>query len=176
VGSYSAKAIPVLDVHELAGGKLAALLSRRASRDLFDAHQLLTMQGLDPAKLRLAFVLYGGMNRKDWRTVNPQDVEFDPGELENQLTPVLNAATLAKLNASGHWAARFIDEIRAALSVVLPLSDAEREFLDRLLDHGEVRPDLLTSDKELAAKIADHPALLWKAVNVRQHKRNQSAS
>jgi len=36
VGSYSATQIPVLDLHELAAGKLAALLSRRASRDLFD--------------------------------------------------------------------------------------------------------------------------------------------
>jgi hypothetical protein len=174
VGSYSAKAIPVLDVHELAGGKLAALLSRRASRDLFDAHQLLTTQALDSVKLRLAFVLYGGMNRKDWRTVTPQDVEFDHGELENQLTPVLSAAALATLNASGDWASRFISEIRAALAAVLPFSGAEREFLDRLLDHGEVRPDLLTADRDLTVKIASHPALLWKALNVRQHKSDLS--
>jgi len=35
-------------------GKLAALLSRGASRDLFDAHQLFTTSNLDRAKLRLA--------------------------------------------------------------------------------------------------------------------------
>ena len=38
VGSYSVTQIPVLDLHELAAGKLAALLARQASRDLFDAH------------------------------------------------------------------------------------------------------------------------------------------
>ena len=42
VGSYKASGVPVLDVHELAAGKLAALLARHASRDLFDAHMLLT--------------------------------------------------------------------------------------------------------------------------------------
>ena len=42
VGSFSAKRIPVVDLHELAVGKMAALLSRQASRDLFDVHQLLT--------------------------------------------------------------------------------------------------------------------------------------
>src|SRR3990167_10467684 len=35
-------AIPVLDVHELSAGKLAALFDRQASRDLFDARYLLT--------------------------------------------------------------------------------------------------------------------------------------
>ena len=33
--------IPVLNIHELAAGKLAALFSRRASRDLFDTRELL---------------------------------------------------------------------------------------------------------------------------------------
>ena len=43
----STPAFPVLDIHELAAGKLAALLARRASRDLFDAHHLLLRGGLD---------------------------------------------------------------------------------------------------------------------------------
>ncbi|HQC52377.1 MAG TPA: nucleotidyl transferase AbiEii/AbiGii toxin family protein [Lentisphaeria bacterium] len=45
VGTYSASAIPVLDLHELAAGKLVALFARQASRDIFDAHQLLTTGG-----------------------------------------------------------------------------------------------------------------------------------
>ena len=38
-----ATAINVLDIHELAAGKLAALLSRRRARDLFDCRQLLRL-------------------------------------------------------------------------------------------------------------------------------------
>lgn len=37
--------VPVLDIHELAAGKLSALFSRTASRDLFDAHCLLKRSG-----------------------------------------------------------------------------------------------------------------------------------
>ena len=171
VGSYRARDIAVLDVHELAGGKLAALLSRHASRDLFDTHQLLTTVRTDPSQLRLAFVLYGGMNRKDWRTVTVDDVGFEQRELEDQLTPVLSRDALERVRGGERaWAQRLIDECRAALSVVLPLADAERQFLDRLLDEGEVRPDLLTSDGELAARISSHPMLQWKAVNVRKHR------
>lgn len=89
VGSHQAREIPLLDLHELAAGKLAALLARRASRDLFDAHQLLTQRKLDRDRLRAAFVLYGAMNRKDWRTVSVDDVSFEASELKNQLLPTL---------------------------------------------------------------------------------------
>jgi predicted nucleotidyltransferase component of viral defense system len=74
--------VPLVDIHELAAGKLAALLSRHASRDLFDAHQLLTTSNLDRTKLRLAFVIYGAINRKDWRTVSVADVDIDASDLE----------------------------------------------------------------------------------------------
>ncbi|MFW6157736.1 MAG: nucleotidyl transferase AbiEii/AbiGii toxin family protein [Planctomycetota bacterium] len=70
----SARAIPILDIHELTAGKLAALLARKASGDLFDVHRLLAAERLDPRRLRLGFVLYGAMNRRDWRTVHPEDV------------------------------------------------------------------------------------------------------
>jgi predicted nucleotidyltransferase component of viral defense system len=43
VGSWRAMRIPVLDHHELAAGKLAALLSRRQARDLFDGHRIISV-------------------------------------------------------------------------------------------------------------------------------------
>lgn len=169
VGSYSATQIPVLDLHELAAGKLAALLARQASRDLFDAHQLLMRSDLDQKKLRLGFVLYGAMNRKDWRTVTVEDVGYDPRELENQLIPVVRSEFLTKQKA-GDWAATMIAECRDRLGAVLPISAAEIAFLDRILDHGEIKPELLTADDQIAERIRTHPLLQWKAVNVRQHK------
>lgn len=169
VGSCSATQIPVLDLHELAASKLAALLARQASRDLFDAHQLLTRSDLDQKKLRLGFVLYGAMNRKDWRTVTVEDVGYDPRELESQLLPVVRSEFLTKQKA-GDWAATMIAECRDRLGAVLPMSAAEIAFLDRILDHGEIKPELLTADDEIADRIRSHPLLQWKAVNVRQHK------
>ena len=62
-------------------------------------------------------------------------------------------------------------ECREALRAVLPLSDREREFIERINGIGVIAPDLLTDDKELANRIARHPALLWKALNVRDFKR-----
>ena len=170
VGGLPTPEFPVLDIPELAAGKLAALLARRASRDLFDAHHLLIRGGLDAQRLRVAFVVYGAMNRKDWRTVSVDDVAFDPRELGNQLVPTLRAEILGDATDAIAWARSLNDECRDALGVVLPLTETEQEFLDRLLDHGEVVPALLTNDPELSERIAAQPTLAWKALNVVKHK------
>jgi len=79
----------MLDLHELAAGKFAALLARSAERDIFDAHRLLGAKGIDRVKLRLAFVVYGGINRKDWRTVSVDDVKGDVETAWRELVPTL---------------------------------------------------------------------------------------
>ena len=169
VGSYQASAIPIPDIHEIAAGKIAALLARQASRDFFDVHLLLTQQKLNPAMLRLAFVLYGAMNRKDWRTVSSDDVNFSAQELENSLIPVLKEDTQGEQDRET-WASNLVEECQEALSVVLPLAPNEIEFLDRLLDHGEIDSTILTTDTSLQHRIQRQPLLEWKAVNVRKHK------
>ena len=68
IGSFQASNIPLLDIHELAAGKFAALLARNASRDLYDVHKLFTVSHLERDRLRVAFVIYGAINRRDWRT------------------------------------------------------------------------------------------------------------
>jgi hypothetical protein len=52
---------------------------------------------------------------------------------------------------------------------VLPLKPNELDFVERLNGRGEIAPDLLTSEPALQKMIADHPALNWKALNVRKH-------
>ena len=170
LGPHQARGIPILDVHELAAGKLAALFSRRASRDLFDAHGLVCgHQPLDWNRLRLGFMVYGAMNRKDWRTIRLEDLTFDPNDLENELLPVLrNAGATLSLDELGE---ELSTGCRDKLAPLLAFTKEEREFLDRLLDHGEIIPELLTADTALAARIASHPMLLWKAKNAQQHRR-----
>ena len=170
IGSYSGCGIPVLDVHEIAAGKFAALLSRQAARDLYDAHRLLQCGLLDADKLRLAFVVYGAINRKDWRTARIDDVGFKPHDLENQLVPVLRSDALSHVGDRGTWAQRIVDDCRAGLSIVLPLQENETGFLDLLLGHGEIRPQLLTDEPDMQERIGAHPGVLWKALNVRKHK------
>jgi len=169
VGPYMAEQIPILDVNEIAAGKLCALLSRKTGRDLFDAHQLLTKKVLIRERLRQAFIVYGAMDRKDWRNVSEQDIGYRANELMNELMPVLRSHEIDDFDHEA-WASRLVNECRNAISIVLPFTEGEREFLDRILDHGEIIPSLLTSDEEMANKIRNHPGLQWKALNVREFR------
>jgi hypothetical protein len=47
LGDFQSKGIPVLDIHELAAGKPAALLARGQARDLFDCHRILSRDDLE---------------------------------------------------------------------------------------------------------------------------------
>lgn len=169
VGPAVARQIAVVDRHELAAGKLAALVARNASRDIFDARELLRRTDLDRGKLRLAFVVYGGLNRKDWRTVRIEDVAAEPGELKRELVPMLRAAVRPKDAEIVTWGEALVRETRALMSAVLPLEAHELEFIELLNGAGEIKPELLSGDTAMQARIQGQPGLQWKAMNVRKH-------
>ncbi len=170
LGDFQARSIPVLDLHELAAGKLAALLARGQARDLFDCHRILNMDNLERDRLRIAFVVYGGMNRKDWRTVSIEGVDYDAAELTRQLIPTLHVRIIQEQGSPAEFGTRLVRECREGLSMVLPFTDAEREFLDLLLDKGEIDSTILTADEALQKRIQQQPLLEWKALNVRRHR------
>ena len=171
VGTRQTMDALILDEHELAGGKLAALLARRTGRDLFDGHALLLKRPLDPLRLRLAFVLYGGMNIEDWRKLQPSDIDKAIEDFERNLIPLLRQATLDALGENRSvWGHQLAAECREALAVVLPFTEKELHFLNRLNNEGEIEPEHLTSDAALAERLREHPGLKWKALNVRKHR------
>lgn len=170
VGTFAARNIPLLDLNELAAGKLAALLARSAARDLFDACHLFNDTRLDAERLRLGFVVYGGTSRKDWRTVSVDDVQADEDDVGRMLLPLLRGDIAPSRKDLSRWTRALVSDCRDLLSVVLPLTADEGEFLSRLNDRGDIAPELLTQDSDMRALIQNHPGLLWKALNVRRHR------
>ena len=169
VGIWQAAGIAVVDMHELAAGKLSALLSRRQARDLFDCSNLFHLDGLDRKHLRLAFIVYGAMSRKDWRTITLNDVDFDIADLDQKLIPTLRAAGIEKIQKD-HFGKSLVADCRKILSGLLPFSENEMEFLDQVMDKGKIAPELLTDDADMQDRIRRHPLLEWKAMNVRAYK------
>src|SRR5262245_9788923 len=107
----------ILDIHELAAGKLHALLGRQASRDLFDSHQLLTRWPLNPEKLRLAFVVYAGMERDHWQRISSDNIQFTVKDIRDKLIPVLKMG-VAPFNSTSEaeaWAKRLVTECQETL-------------------------------------------------------------
>jgi len=125
---------------------------------------------LDRARLRLGFVVYGGINRRDWREVSLDDVRADPKEVDRQLIPMLRSGTIPTRDQIAEWSAQLVADCRELLSIVLPLEPEERDFLDRLNDRGEIAPERLTDEARLQDLLRTHPGLRWKALNVRKHQ------
>lgn len=131
---------------------------------------MLASDTFDNARLRLAFVVYGGINRVDWRTVSIDSVTTTVSDVQRQLLPMLRQDIRPNPGDVEGWTRNLVDDTRALLSAVLPLDDAEIQFLDRLNDQAEIEPRLLTSDAELQRRILASPGLQWKALNVRKHR------
>ena len=170
VGSFGAVDIPLLDLHELAAGKVVALLSRSAPRDLYDVRELLGHPGLDGQRLRVASVVYGGIGRRDWREVSLADVHADPGAVDRTLLPLLRADVVPRRDQLAEWTERLGRDCRELLRAIFPLGPDEIEFLRLLNERGEIRPELLTDNESLRAAIRAQPGLKWKAQNVRAHR------
>jgi len=132
---------------------------------VFDGVELLRREDLDRAKLRLGFVVYGGANRKDWRAVSAKDLKLDAAELKSQLLPTVRPRALPKGKARA-----LVSDCRDLLSAVLPLTREEREFIERLNERGEIAAELVTDAAAMRKTIQEHPALRWKAMNVRRHR------
>ena len=170
LGQWQSKDIPVVDIHELVAGKLAALLSRKQARDLFDCSKIFDDDRIDHGKLRTTFIVYGAMNRRDWRTIAIDDIDFEPDELARQLIPTLSQNAVKTVKDSDQYGKSLVGKCKKSLTSLIPFTDSEMEFLNLLLDKGQIRADLLTDDNELQDRIMRHPMLQWKAINVRKHK------
>jgi predicted nucleotidyltransferase component of viral defense system len=153
---------PVLDIHELAAGKLSALFDRSASRDWFDAHYLLTQMPLDKSKLKLALVTYLAMTKIDLSHLVPEQINFDLTDLRNRLVPVMHQMSVSRNTRElKGWAVTRIEELREQLTDLLPLEANEVMFINRIRSEGTICPELITDDGELAQKIISHPAINW---------------
>lgn len=169
LGSWRVRDIPVVDIHELAAGKLSALLARRSARDLFDSRLVLSAEGLDIKRLRTAFVVYGAMNRRDWREVSLSDIKFNAQELQRQLLHALRADSAREVDPI-EYGEKLVRDCQEAVQILLPFTEAERIFLDLLLDDGIIESELLTPDVSLQERIQAQPMLRWKAQNVKKYK------
>lgn len=153
---------PVLDIHELAAGKLSALFDRNASRDWFDAHYLLTKMPLEKQKLRFAFVTYLAMTKIDLSHITPEKIDFNLTDLRNRLVPVMHQLSISKNTRElKEWAVTRIQELREQLAQLLPLDADAMTFINKIRNEGIVLPELITGDSELAKKVLSHPAINW---------------
>ena len=154
--------LQVLDIHELAAGKLTALLERQTGRDFFDASELFRCQLLKPDVLRIIFVAYAAMcSKKNMLTITLDDVAVDQVDMRNKLIPVMKDNFSKNFSSIDKWTQDLMKQIRGGFDMLLPFTAAEEAFIHTVVSGNGIKPELITSDVGLANLIKSHPALLW---------------
>ena len=162
-GDLERPAITIVGLEELSAGKLCALLDRLAPRDLFDVCSLprIARTVWRTRRFRRLFVALASTLPHPLHSYG-----------QDRLTRVTDRSIVRELHPMLMQGERpAAAELRRTtwdvIGPLLALDDVEREFTDRI-QRGELAPEVLfPDDEELAARLRQHPALLWKAENAR---------
>lgn len=173
LGKVQVDGVLVLNIHEIIAGKIVALIARNAARDLFDARRILSVNGLDWNWIKAAVLAVGACCRFDWRDASVNSITADPRELRQNLAVCLPSNHPARHDKAQMWIDRTLPFCREKFGFLFDLSRNEQEFLDCILDHGEIYADLLDVDPEIQARIGSMPTLAWKSHNVRKYRQNR---
>ncbi len=163
--------VTTYSLEELAAGKFAALVSRSVARDRYDAARLLDERPglLADAGFRAAFVVLVAGAREDVRDRSPDLTPLSRHDVGHQLVPLLRTSA-GKPAIEARALSALLDEALApAVRQLLAFGTGERAFLETFLQRGELRPELLTTDGALQARIRAQPMLRWKQRHVRAH-------
>lgn len=98
------------------------------------------------------------------RKLIAQDINVSLDDLRKRLVPLLKKDSINDKSLSA-WTENLVKKCQEAFMRLLPLTSGENEFLDRLLDKGEIEPELITDDSKLIENIKLHPAIKWSAQN-----------
>ena len=156
----------VVSSKELVVGKMLALVARTAARDLYDAARI----SRAPARFEIdaeARSLFIGLSAMLPRALSAYGIErlerVAAAEVVKTLHPLLRHEERPSV----------ADLVRDASALVRPwltLSEAEREYVDRV-QRGEVHPELLfLPDDPLIGRVRSHPVVRWKADNARTRR------
>jgi len=148
---------------EILSSKIVALLTRGATRDLYDVNKMISLLSLterDKELLRRCVLFYFTISN----TGIPET--FDLGRLTSiskyrirtELLPVLRRTEKIDLEEMLCSVERFLSEL-------LVFTGKERAFIDKFRKH-EYDPELLFDESEFVERMRSHPMALWKTNEV----------
>ena len=163
--------VHVVGLEELLVGKLIALLDRAAARDVWDVANLSTetMKIADSHPFRSRFIALSAILDHPLPTYTKDRMKsiLTDRALSENLAPML--ASLEPLRS-----ADLVDRAWSIVEQFLPLEPKEAEYIANI-QRGKLLPQLLFSaGSEDARKIVEHPAILWKVLNVHDHLRKRN--
>ena len=148
-----------LNVIEIFGSKINALLNRAAARDLYDTYNMIRFKLFDEMEeklLRKCVVFYAAVSAKEInKDFNTAAIDsLTNHKIKTYLLPVLTKRESFDLETAKKVVKDYLNEL-------LVLTPSEKEFLDHFEKKVYI-PKLLFDDPEIIKRIENHPMALWK--------------
>lgn len=162
--------IITVSMEELLIGKILALFDRGAARDAWDVAHLPKAIGdvMKSKRFRAHFVALAAILDHPLSTYTRERLKKQVTErsISEQLAPMLMVGTSPEPK-------ELIEQAWTKISSFLSLAPSEDEYLVAT-QRGEIKMELLfPNDMDNAKRMAEHPAILWKIHNVREHLMRQ---
>ena len=165
-GELDRPKVRVISLQEILLGKLLAFLDRSAARDVWDlanlpvqAEEITASNRFRAWFIALSAILDHPLTKY---TRNRIEAHATDRAIAEQLAPMLMG------EASLHSGA-LVEQSWASISHLMTLTERETEYIDSI-QRGALCSELLFPDNpEEAQRVTEHPAILWKLVNVRAH-------
>ena len=144
---------------EIFAGKINALLSRAAARDLYYPHNLIKLGLFDDSEydlLRKCIVFYTAISQEEiprkcrYEAINT--IKYH--KIKTELLPVIKKGEFVPLEVMKESVISFIDNL-------MVLTENEKEFLN-LFSRKVYQPELLFDDEKILTRIKNHPMVQWK--------------
>lgn len=151
---------------EIYADKICALLSRTTARDLYDVY-ILSKYDLfnykEKALLRKCFMLeYIAVNDYKLKDMKIEKIEkLKKQDIKTKLLPTLKDRNPKKSEIEDMKLS-----VRKYLKDILVIDDSIKEFYEKF-QKGIYEPELIFEDKEIIARIKEHPMIMWKLNNKR---------
>ena len=158
-GAFAAFPIRTLAPIEIFASKIVALAGRAAARDLYDLNNMIAFNLFEPADLdmlrKCALFYLAIAGDAGAQSLNFQRLDsITPRKIKTDLYPVIRSSERFDLVAAKQRVSDFLAEHMAP-------TDSEGEFLRRFAA-GQYLPALLFEDKDILARVREHPMALWR--------------
>jgi hypothetical protein len=158
--------VDVLSYHpeELFAGKLCALLSRGAPRDLYDADLIARgVHPVDDGLLRKVTLFYLSMTSNDVRNLGVDAIEkVTEKNIRDNLQPMLSRGDVPDLKVMKM-------NILMLIRPMLDLRPDEKRFFDTFYEAARMEQGLLFGDLIVSPELSSHPGIVWRLMNLNRN-------
>lgn len=148
-----------LDPIEIYAGKIAALMSRAAARDLYDIYRMVKDDAIPEQSLSLLksvtiFYISFADDERDWDFDFKKVRQISQRRIRTELLPVLRTGDSFELNSAINMVMNFLFRHIGETNNV-------KDYLEAF-QNGIFRPELLFDDTEILDRIMNHPMITWR--------------